>query len=117
MRITHFLTAALLSLTALAAKKSTSGDRFEDYRTSQLSGPLKLDDTLYAELTRTPRNHSVAVLLTALEARFGCGLCQDFQPEWELLGRSWSKGDSNGESRLLFGTLDFNDGKQVFQSV
>lgn len=118
MRVISILTAALLPFTALAAKKAT-GDKFKDYNSKQLSasGPIKLDDKSYAELTKTPRDYSVAVLLTALEARFGCGLCNDFQPEWELLGKTWAKGDKEGEGRLVFGTLDFIDGKNTFQSV
>ena len=114
MRLLQLLTAALLPFTALAAKRP-SGDRFKDYRSG--SQPVKLDDTTYNELTKAPRDYSIAVLLTALEARFGCKLCNDFQPEWELLAKTWSKGDKQGESRLLFGTLDFTDGKNTFQSV
>lgn len=118
MKLLSLITAALLPLTALAAKKPT-GDLFQKYNAKQLSasGSFKLDDKSYAQLTKAPRDYSVAVLLTALEARFGCGLCNDFQPEYDLLARSWSKGDKNGEGRLLFGTLDFLDGKSVFQSV
>lgn len=118
MKFLSVLTAALLPFTALAAKKPT-GDRFQKYHSKQLSasGSVKLDDKSYADLTKTPRDYSVAVLLTALEARFGCGLCKDFQPEYELLAKSWSKGDKAGEGRLLFGTLDFLDGKATFQSV
>jgi oligosaccharyltransferase complex subunit gamma len=117
MRWLQLLTASLLPFTALAAKKST-GDRFNDFRAKAASsGSLKLDDASYAKLTKAPRDYSVAVLLTALEQRFGCQLCRDFQPEWDLLGKSWTKGDKQGESRLLFGTLDFVDGKNTFQSV
>ena len=118
MKLLQFLTASLLPFTALAAKKS-SGDRFSDYHAKQLSssGPVKLTDKTYDDLTQKPRDYSVAVLLTALEARFGCGLCNEFQPEWDLLGKSWAKGDKMGESRLVFGTLDFLDGKNTFQSV
>ena len=118
MRLLHCLAAALLPFTTLAAKKPT-GDRFKDYHSQQLSNsaPIKLDDTAYNELTKAPRDFSVAVLLTAMESRFGCGLCQEFQSEWDLLGKSWAKGDREAESRLVFGTLDFVDGKQTFQSV
>lgn len=114
MRVLQALTTLLLPLTALAAKKPTS-DRFATYHSKP--APIKLDDTSYSELTRAPRDYSVAILLTALEARFGCGLCRDFQPEWDLLGKTWTKGDKNGESKLVFGTLDFTDGKNTFQSV
>ena len=112
------LTAALLPITVLAAKKP-SGDKFTEYRVKQLSNsaPLKLNDRTYDDLTKKPRDYSVAVLLTALEARFGCKLCNDFQPEWDLLGKQWAKGDKDGQSRLIYGTLDFVDGKNTFQSV
>jgi oligosaccharyltransferase complex subunit gamma len=118
MRLLQVLTAALLPLISLAAKKST-GDRFQDFYSKQASnaGPVKLSDNTYAELTKAPRNYSAAILLTALEARFGCSLCNDFQPEWELLAKAWTKGDKEMESRLVFGTLDFADGKNTFQSV
>ena len=118
MRVLQLITAALLPFTALAAKKS-SGDKFTEYHSKQLSasGPIKLNDRTYDELTKKPRDYSVAVLLTALEARFGCALCNEFQPEWELLGKQWARGDKAGDSKLIFGTLDFVDGKNTFQSV
>ena len=34
-----------------------------------------------------------------------------------MLGKSWIKGDRNGESRVIFGTLDFLEGKGTFQKV
>ena len=117
MRLLQTLTVLLLPVAALAAKKPT-GDRFKQYfEKQQSSAPIKLDDDLYKQLTGAPRDYSVAVLLTALEARFGCQLCREFQPEWDILAKSWTKGDKKGESRLLFGTLDFVDGKGTFQSV
>ncbi|KAK3305321.1 uncharacterized protein B0T15DRAFT_193453 [Chaetomium strumarium] len=117
------LLTALLSLTllgapgALAAKKSAE-ERFQLYHTKALSSsPVKLGDSAYRELTSTPRDYTVAVLLTAMDPRFGCQLCREFQPEWELLARSWTNGDKKGESRTVFGTLDFTDGRDVFMSL
>ena len=117
MRFSGLLTFILLPVLCLEAKRPSAGT-FEKYHAkSQTSAPMRLDDASYDELTATPRNHSVVVLLTALEARFGCQLCRDFQPEWDLLGRSWAKGDRHGDSRILLGTLDFADGKGTFQKV
>jgi oligosaccharyltransferase complex subunit gamma len=117
MRLFKALTLSLLPLGAFAAKK-TPADKFEQFHSKALSSaPVKLDDSTYGQLTSTPRDYSVAVLLTAMEARFGCQLCRDFQPEWDLLAKSWTKGDKKGESRLVYGTLDFLDGKGTFQSV
>lgn len=117
MKFSGFFTLTLLPILCLGAKKP-SGATFENYHAkSQSSAPLQLDDASYDELTANPRNHSVVVLLTALEARFGCQLCREFQPEWDLLGKSWAKGDRHGDSRILLGTLDFADGKATFQKV
>ena len=70
----HFfkaLTLSLLPLAALGAKKPAA-DKFEQFHSKALSSPpLKLDDATYGKLTSTPRDYSVAVLLTALEVRFG----------------------------------------------
>ncbi|USW56054.1 Putative oligosaccharyl transferase complex, subunit OST3/OST6, Thioredoxin-like superfamily [Septoria linicola] len=114
MRVLSLLTAAILPLTAFAAK-SKSTDRFDVQ--SAKPQPIKLDDNSYEKLTKAPRDHSVAVLLTALDARFGCQLCNEFQPEWDLLAKSWTNGDKKKESRLVFATLDFMDGKATFQSM
>ncbi|KAF9882445.1 oligosaccharyl transferase subunit [Colletotrichum karsti] len=119
MRFLRSLLAATSFLAAgsLAAKKTTE-ERFNDFHTKALSSsPIKLADTSYKSLTASPRDYTVAVLLTALESRFGCQLCREFQPEWDLLGKSWTKGDKKGESRLLFGTLDFADGREIFMSL
>jgi len=116
MRWIQALTAALLPLAAFAAK-APAADRFTEYHAKSSSGPLKLNDASYARLTKAPRDYSVAVLLTAMDTRFGCVLCREFQPEWELLGKSWVKGDKKGESKVVFGTLDFIDGKGTFQSL
>ena len=117
MHIFKALIVSLLPLAALGAKKSAV-DKFQQFHAKALSSsPLKLDDSTYGKLTTAPRDYSVVVLLTALENRFGCKLCQDFQPEWELLAKSWTKGDKKGESRLIYGTLDFAEGKGTFNAV
>lgn len=111
------LLATLLFVGVLSAKKSST-ERFSNYHAKSLSSsPLKLSEASYKTLTSTPRDYSVAVLLTALETRFNCQLCREFQPEYELLGKSWTKGDSAAESRTLFGYLEFVDGRDVFLSV
>lgn len=117
MRLFGDLIFALLLVPSLAAKKAPT-DRFQGFHSQSLAtSPLKLADSSYDKLTKGPRDYSVAVLLTALEPRFGCVMCREFQPEWDLLANSWVNGDKKGESRLIFGTLDFLDGKDTFQSV
>ncbi|KJZ72487.1 hypothetical protein HIM_08156 [Hirsutella minnesotensis 3608] len=111
--------ACALVAGVLGAAQQSAEERFLDFhgRIQAASAPIKLSDASYKSITKAPRDYSVAILLTAMNTRFGCQLCQDFQPEWDLLGRSWAKGDKAGESRTLFGTLDFADGRDTFISL
>ncbi|GAP83088.1 putative OST3 OST6 family protein [Rosellinia necatrix] len=110
--------AAALPFGSFAAKSSSSADRFKTFHTQAVSSsPLKLSDASYKKLTSAPRDYSVAVLLTALDAKYGCQLCGMFQPEWDILGKSWIQGDKTGESRLILSTLDFSDGRETFMSL
>lgn len=120
MRVLSTLLLTLLgsASSVLAAAKKTPEERFQTYHAKALSSaPIKLSDPSYRELTGTPRDYTVAVLLTAMDPRYGCQLCRDFQPEWDLLSRSWTNGDKKGESRVVFGTLDFADGRDIFMSL
>lgn len=117
MRLGFAILSGLLPLLCVAAKSKTAG-KFEHFHQKFTSNPpIKLDDASYDRLTAAPRDYTVAVLLTALEARFGCQLCRDFQPEWDVVGKSWVRGDKKGDARLLLGTLDFADGRGTFQKV
>ncbi|KAJ1326691.1 OST3/OST6 family transporter [Microdochium nivale] len=115
MRWLSTLATAALSLAAVATAKK---DVFAEYHAKALSSaPVKLVDSTYRKLTAAPRDYSAAILLTALDKRFACQLCHDFQPEWEILSSSWTKGDKKAASRTIFGTLDFSDGRETFMSL
>ncbi|CAK7205501.1 oligosaccharyl transferase subunit ost3/OST6 [Sporothrix eucalyptigena] len=118
MRWFSLLASSLLCAGGLAAKKEPT-DTFQAFQSKQLSStPIKIDDSAYSKLVgSTPRDYSSAILLTAMDARYGCQLCREFQPEFDLLARSWTKGDKAGESRVVFATLDFNDGRDTFMSL
>ena len=116
MWITSLLTLSALALRCLAAK--ATADSFQEiYAKTASQFPLDLDVRGFDKLVTASRNYSVAVLLTAMETRFGCTLCRDMQPEWDLLGQSWYKGDKAGASRVLFGTVDFANGQDIFKRV
>jgi len=118
MKFLWTLILSLIPLAALAAKNSPKVDRFEKFHKKALSSsPLKMGDLEYDTLTKAPRDYSIVILLTAMEPQFGCQPCREFKPEWDLLSSSWVKGDKAGESRVLFGTLDFADAKATFQEV
>ena len=119
MRFLRLLQASLFAITILASSSDTSTARFNKYLTKSISaaGSLKLDDTTFEDLTKSPRDYYVATLLTAMPAQFGCVLCKAFQPEFDILAKSWTNGDRKGSSKMLFGTLDFPDGRGTFQKV
>jgi oligosaccharyltransferase complex subunit gamma len=117
MKLLSLASAVFFASAALAAKKS-AGSSFEAYHTRALSStPIVLDDASYERMTAAPRDYSVAVLLTALEDRFGCKLCRDFQPEWNIIANSWLRGDKKGERKTLFASLDFGNGRATFMKV
>ncbi|CAI7678352.1 unnamed protein product [Penicillium manginii] len=109
-----FLCFSLLS-GAFAAQSSP--ERFEKYQGLSRSGPVDLESSSFAELTTAPRDYYAAVLLTALDARYGCAMCREFDPEWSLMARSWNKGSKPDDLKVVFGTLDFDKGKAVFQKL
>lgn len=118
MRLLSILASACALVAGASAAKLSSEERFAKFsRLSRSSTPIVLNDASYKSLTSTPRDYSVAVVLTAEDARFGCQLCREFKPEWDLLAQSWTKGDRKQESRLLFGVLDFTEGRDTFMSV
>jgi oligosaccharyltransferase complex subunit gamma len=116
MRLLSYLALTALSLTAaVSAKKAATSSKFDTYYGA--SAPVELDEKGYLELTAAPRDYSLAVLLTARDAKYACGICREFDPEWNIVGRSWQKGDRSGQKRVLFGTLDFDQGRNVFMKV
>jgi oligosaccharyltransferase complex subunit gamma len=118
MRWISLLLPLALPFGTLAAKKSASDSLYDQFHAQALSStPIQLNDASYTKLTAASRDFTSAILLTAMSSRFGCEMCRDFQPEWELLAKSWTKGDKRDESRLIFGTLDFTDGRDTFISV
>lgn len=116
MKLLLFLLFSILSVVP-SALTSPATDKFQRYQSISRSSPIDLDDSLYDDLTSKPRDYHVAIVLTATEARFGCLLCREVQPEWDLIAQSWNKGSKPDEMKLLFGTLDFSNGKGTFQKV
>lgn len=111
-------TALLPVLSVVSGVLSASNpDKFATYQSLSRSGPVDLDTASYEDLTSTPRDYYAVVILTATDPRFGCALCRDFEPEWDLIARSWNKGPKPDDLKVAFGTLDFDNGKPVFQKV
>lgn len=118
MRVAQLVAGLLLPIAVFAAKAKDPSSVFARYHKKATSStPITLDDHSFSTIASTPRDYGFAVCLTALAAQFGCKACQDFDPEWSILGKSWMKAGIAEDHRMLIGTLDFLDGRQTFQSV
>lgn len=116
MRLLSYFTALLCTTGVALSAATTKSDKLARFQSLSRSTPIDLDDSIYNDLTSAPRDYHVAVMLTATDARFGCALCREFQPEWDLIAKSWNKGQT-GDIDLIFGTLDFSNGKETFRQV
>lgn len=63
-----------------------------------------------------PRNYSVVILFTALQAKRGCAVCRDANQEYQILANSFRHSQSYS-SKLFFGLVDFDEGSDVFQMM
>lgn len=113
----------LLAILHIASGATTTGgatdDKFaklQQLSTKSKSGVLQLTNTLYDDITTAPRNYTAVLLLTALDSKFGCALCKEIQPEYELLARSWQAQHRKGDG-LVFSMLDFAKGRETFMKV
>ncbi|KAJ5101469.1 hypothetical protein NUU61_003691 [Penicillium alfredii] len=107
----------LLSVVSGVLSAESSRNKFEKYHSLSRSAPVDLNSASYEELVSAPRDYYAAVILTALDARFGCLMCREFDSEWDLISRSWNRGPKPDGVNVIFGTLDFDQGKTVFQKL
>ncbi|KAI8376548.1 uncharacterized protein BYT42DRAFT_594368 [Radiomyces spectabilis] len=79
------------------------------------NGLVHLNSRSYSQFTEGRRNYGIVVLLTALDDRFRCIPCREFDPEYRLVASSYQK--TQDPSRVFFGRLDFNDGQEIYQKL
>lgn len=104
------------AVAAAAASKETKLQRLSNLAIASSPSPIALTDKSFDDLTSGPRNYTALVLLTALDPRFRCNLCTEFQPEYELLTRNWLQKHRDSDA-LFFSYLDFTKGRNTFQKV
>jgi hypothetical protein len=86
------LLGSLLSLLAISPIAFVAGEdklaKSSQLSTKSKSGVIELTNDLYNDITTTPRNYTAIVMFTALDSKFGCMLCKEVQPEYELLAKA-----------------------------
>ncbi|KAJ7618660.1 hypothetical protein FB45DRAFT_1063265 [Roridomyces roridus] len=80
-------------------------------------GVIKLDTSSYELLMNPNRHWSASIHFTALNPRFGCSQCKQFDPSWKAVASSWMKTTKASRDNHFFGTLDFDDGQHVFSEL
>ncbi|KAL0073178.1 hypothetical protein F4703DRAFT_1442419 [Phycomyces blakesleeanus] len=79
------------------------------------NGLVKLNSKSYSQFTEGKRNYGLVVLLTALNDRFKCIPCREFDSEYKLVASSFQK--TQDPSHVFFGYLDFEDGQAIYQQL
>ncbi|GJN91011.1 hypothetical protein Rhopal_004025-T1 [Rhodotorula paludigena] len=108
-----------LALAVLPALVAAASPTLEKYRalSKKSGGLLSLSAAQYDELTSTPRDYSVSIVLTALGSQYKCQPCQILQPEYVALAKQWNGARKQDGEDHLFAYLDFHNGPEVFQRL
>ncbi|KAM0789294.1 hypothetical protein ACM66B_000134 [Microbotryomycetes sp. NB124-2] len=117
---TAALLCASVAVSCVDGKPSTSSvpkrERFRQLANSN-NGVVSLNSALYDEITATPRDYSVSVVLTAMSPQFKCAPCQLMQPEYDLVARQWKKQSRSDDNEHFFAVLDFVNGQEIYQRM
>ncbi|GAA5881403.1 hypothetical protein JCM1840_007556 [Sporobolomyces johnsonii] len=110
---------SLLLAGVLPALSLAATPQLDKYRAlaKKSGGLLSLDAAQYDELTSTPRDYSVSIVLTALGAQYKCQPCQLLQPEYQLLAKQWNSAKKKDGEDHFFAYLDFANGAPIFQRL
>ncbi|KAK4057253.1 oligosaccharyl transferase subunit ost3/OST6 [Microbotryomycetes sp. JL221] len=114
------LLCAAVSIPLACTKKVSSSepkrDRFRALASSN-NGIIPLNAALYDEITATPRDYSVSVVLTALSPQFKCSPCHLMQPEYNLVAKQWKGQRRSDDEEHFFAVLDFVNGQEIYQRL
>lgn len=85
--LNKYILAVFISLLSLVNAISSDGklEKIKSLQKKASSGVIKLDSTSFTQLTSGPRNFSLIVVFTALDARFGCQPCREIDGHYNLV--------------------------------
>ncbi|KAF9434040.1 oligosaccharyl transferase subunit ost3/OST6 [Entomortierella beljakovae] len=113
------LSAILVSSSSHLAAAQSNGDVLEkkisrlQAKAVKSKGLIEMDSIAFDEVMAKPRNYSMVILFTAVGPEFNCVPCLNFDPEYKLVAKGWSK--LPDKSKVFFGSIDFKVGQAVFQ--
>ncbi|CAE1157581.1 unnamed protein product [Acanthosepion pharaonis] len=78
---------------------------------------LRLNGDKFRQYVKTsPRNYSVILMLTALQAQRQCTVCRHANEEFTILANSW-RFSQQYCNRLFFAMVDYDEGSDVFANL
>ncbi|KAI9502587.1 oligosaccharyl transferase subunit ost3/OST6 [Coemansia spiralis] len=83
-------------------------------------GVARLDPDLFMKHVITEhKDYSVVVQLTALSPVYKCDACKTVDKAFRAVSRGWKKQSSSKDAaqRIVFGTLDMDDGEELFRQM
>ena len=128
MMILAVTVLCLISVEAAGNKKSKSSsvdkpeqvlhDKVEQLMSlSQKRNVIKLSSKSFRELVKIPpKNYSVVVMFTALQAQRGCLICRQASEEFTLIANSYRYSPFYS-NKMFFAMIDFDEGTEAFQSM
>jgi len=63
-----------------------------------------------------PRNYTIVVMLTALDARRECQICKPANEEYQIVAQSW-RYSAQFSNKLFFAMVDFDEASDVFKML
>ena len=117
------LTIYIFAAAVLAAKKDSGSGNALNEKVEQLMDlsakrpVIKLNGNKFRDYVKgAPRNYSIVVMFTALQASRQCAICKQASDEYQLVANSYrySQFFSN---KLFFAMVDFDEGTDVFQAM
>ncbi|GAA5898333.1 dolichyl-diphosphooligosaccharide--protein glycotransferase OST3 [Sporobolomyces salmoneus] len=110
---------SLLLAGLLPALCSAATPKLDKYRqlARKHNGLIPLDAAQYDELTSSPRDYSVSVVLTAMGSQYKCIPCHTLQPEYQLLAKQWNSAKKQDGEDHFFAYLDFATAPTIFQRL
>jgi len=81
------------------------------------NGVIRLNPETFELLTSPKRTWSASVHLTALQPQRRCHPCQQFDPAWRAVAKSWSQVPARQRNQHFFATVDFDEAPSVFQQL
>src|ERR1700761_7267148 len=110
-----FLFSLLLSLPLLAYTLSSPHAQLLSLVEE---GHIDLNVTTFKLLTASDRTWGATVVFTALDDRYQCNPCKEFDPYFKNVAKSWSTvKKSKGRDNFFFATLDIEHGAEIFKTV